>query len=136
MRPCAAENAARVNMSPPTYEVASEISTLTHGRLAGRSCPRLQEGQSTSAFVEYFSKTWEPFMERWVKAVLEGIDNSGQWTNGAIEGYHAVLKDLHLKGRKRLIGRRLDWLIHMLLSQVDEHYWCGGGLKASVRTVG
>ena len=86
-----------------------------------------QEGHATSAFVEYFWKTWEPFMDRWVKAVLEGIDHSKQVTNGAIEGYHAVLKDLHLKGRKRLISRRLDWLIHKLLSEVDENYWCAGG---------
>jgi hypothetical protein len=37
-----------------------------------------------------------------------------------------VLKD-HLKGRKRLISRRLDWLIHKLLSEVNENYWCAGG---------
>jgi hypothetical protein len=65
-----------------------------------------------------------PIMHLWVKASVEGIDHSDSYTNAAIESYHAVLKGMHLKGRKRLVGRRVDWLITTLLDEVDEHYWC------------
>lgn len=75
------------------------------------------------AFTDYFRKNWEPSLEKWVKASLEEIDHSDTYTNACIEAYHNVLKALHLKGRKRLIGRRLDWLIVMLVMEVDEHYW-------------
>ena len=43
------------------------------------------------------------------------------FTNANIEAYHGVLKFKHLKGRKRLVGRRLDWLIQTLLQEVEEH---------------
>jgi hypothetical protein len=54
---------------------------------------------------------------------MEDIDHSDAYTNAHIEAYHAVLKYFHLKGRKRLVGRRLDWLIDNLYTHVDEHYW-------------
>ena len=82
------------------------------------------QGERQSAFVEYIKKEWVKKLPLWVKGSLKDIDHSDAYTNAAIEAYHRVLKDLHLKGRKRLEGRRMDWLIEMLLNHVITHYWC------------
>ena len=84
---------------------------------------RSAQGTKQKAFCTYIRKNWLPHLEKWCKGSLENIDHSGAFTNAHIEAYHAVLKSLHLKGRKRLCGRRLDWLIDNLYTHVDEYYW-------------
>lgn len=80
--------------------------------------------------MEYIKKEWVKKLPLWVKGSLKDIDHSNAYTNAAIEAYHRVLKDLHLKGRKRLAGRRLDWLIDCLLSHIINHYWCAPALPS------
>jgi hypothetical protein len=82
------------------------------------------QGEKQPAFVEYIKTHWVKKLSLWVKGSLKDIDHSDAFTNAAIEAYHRVLKDLQLKGRKRLSGRRLDWLINTLLSKAITHYWC------------
>lgn len=74
--------------------------------------------------MDYFKKEWVNKLPLWVKGSLAGVDHSNAYTNAAIEAYHKVLKDLHLKGRKRLSGRRLDWLITCLMTTAIKHYRC------------
>ena len=58
----------------------------------------------------------------WVLA-FRNFNYSQQNTTSAIEGYHGALKQLDLNSdRKRLVGRRLDWLITILLSVTAERY--------------
>lgn len=58
----------------------------------------------------------------WVLA-FRNFNYSHQNTTSAVEGYHGALKQLDLNyDRKRLVGRRLDWLIRILLSVTEERY--------------
>lgn len=83
--------------------------------------------------MQYFKKNWEAKLELWAKSSLAGIDHSNAYTNNALEAYHRVLKELMLKGRKRLKGRRLDWLIERLLTKCINWYWCGISHRSCVR---
>ena len=76
------------------------------------------------AFVNYIRKHWATKLELWVKGALEGIDHSKAYTNAHIEAFHAVLKEFDLKGRKRLKGRSLDWLVCQLMTSVVGRYKC------------
>jgi hypothetical protein len=64
-------------------------------------------------------------LQLWVKGALAGVEHSGKFTNGAIEAYHRWMKEIDLAGRRRLIGRRIDWLVYTLLHQVHNRYRCG-----------
>ena len=58
----------------------------------------------------------------WVLA-YRNFDYSRQRTTSAIEGYHGAVKQLDLNSeRKRLVGRRLDWLINILLTVTEPRY--------------
>ena len=58
----------------------------------------------------------------WVLA-FRNFNYSQQNTTSAVEGYHGALKQLDLKSaRKRLVSRRLDWLIQILLSETEQRY--------------
>jgi hypothetical protein len=59
----------------------------------------------------------------WLKAALFNVDHSKCFTNACLESYHNVLKNLHLKGRKRLVGRRLDWMMVKLMGDIEQNYW-------------
>jgi hypothetical protein len=76
------------------------------------------------AFANYIQTHWSGKMERWVKGALEGIDHSRAYTNAHIETYHGVLKEFDLKGRSRLKGRHLDWLVCQLLTVCVGRYKC------------
>jgi hypothetical protein len=100
----------------------------------GISALTFVQGVSQKAFVDYFRTQWEPQFELWCKAAIEGLDHSDSYTNGAIESYHLVLKTMDLRGRRVLIGRRLDWLIKTLTDgnmSVLERYWY---VVSSIRT--
>ena len=54
---------------------------------------------------------------------FRSCNHSEQNTTSAIEGYHGALKLLDLNSeRKRLVGRRLDWLIAVLLFTTEPRY--------------
>ena len=58
----------------------------------------------------------------WVLA-FRNLNYSQQNTTSAIEGYHGALKQLDLNSsRKRLVGRRLDWLVEILLTVTEARY--------------
>ena len=57
----------------------------------------------------------------WMVA-FRNVDHANQDTNAAIEGYHGALKSRMGQHKSRLLGRRLDWLVNMLMGEVLEHY--------------
>lgn len=57
----------------------------------------------------------------WMVA-FRNIDHANQDTNAAIEGYHGALKSRMGQHKSRLLGRRLDWLVDILMGEVLEHY--------------
>ncbi len=57
----------------------------------------------------------------WMVA-FRNIDHANQDTNAAIEGYHGALKSRMGQHKSRLLGRRLDLLVDILMGEVLEHY--------------
>ena len=58
----------------------------------------------------------------WIIGYRE-LSYDGHDTNAPIEGYHSTLKAT-LKSRKcRMLGRRVDWLVHKLIEEVLNHFW-------------
>lgn len=57
----------------------------------------------------------------WIVA-FRNIPHSNQDTNAAIEGYHGSLKSRLSQSKTRLTGRRADWLIHVLMGDLLNHY--------------
>lgn len=84
----------------------------------------MSQERTQPTFVNYIRKHWANKLELWVKGALEGLDHSKAYTNAHIEAFHAVLKEFDLKGRKRLKGRSLDWLVCQLLTSVIGRYKC------------
>ena len=58
----------------------------------------------------------------WVVGYRE-LPYAGQDTNAAIEGYHSTLKEMLKSSKCRMLGRRVDWLIHELTGEVLTHFW-------------
>ena len=58
----------------------------------------------------------------WVVGYRE-LPYTGQDTNAVIEGYHSTLKSTLKSCKSRMIGRRVDWLIHELIGEVLTHFW-------------
>jgi hypothetical protein len=54
----------------------------------------------------------------------------GHNTTGAVEGWHSSFKARNSLVKKRLLGRRPDWLVQVLVTEVDEHYAFLGRAKA------
>eukprot|EP01018_Ginkgo_biloba_P012381 Gb_26306 [translate_table: standard] len=90
-------------------------------------------------FLNYFSITWlsnnriykyyiviKYYM--WAKA-YRTMRHANQETNSAIEAYHAYIKHTYLCHRKNMSNRRLDWLLWMLLTKIEVHYWYNQKLK-------
>ena len=46
----------------------------------------------------------------------------GQDTNTTIESYHGNLKETLRQSKGQYYGRRVDWTIHQLLGNVQNHY--------------
>lgn len=55
----------------------------------------------------------------------------GQNTTGAVEGWHSSFKSRNALTKKRLLGRRPDWLVALLVGEIDEHYAHLGRAKAA-----
>ena len=57
----------------------------------------------------------------WVKGCRE-FPHANQETNNAVESYHCYLKTTFLTDRRKKCARRMDWLLHMLLTTVEPCY--------------
>ena len=60
--------------------------------------------------------------------MLSYLNHVGQETNGAIESYHSNLKHVFLRLIRSTSHRRVDWLVHQLITVVHIFYWwreCG-----------
>ena len=56
------------------------------------------------------------------------LKHAGKETNGAIESYHSHLKKVFLRSIQSASHRRVDWLVHKLITVVHIFYWwheCG-----------
>ena len=59
-------------------------------------------------------------------AALTGVDHSDAVTNNIIEAWHSYVKVNFIKPYKRTLkGRRLDWLVQLLLTDVEKALWRG-----------
>jgi hypothetical protein len=54
---------------------------------------------------------------------FRNIPHTGQDTIAAVESYHANMEAMLATDRRRLYGRRMDWLIYHLTGDVIQHYW-------------
>lgn len=52
----------------------------------------------------------------------KNISHVGQETNAVIESYHGNMKAILKASRGKLLGRRVDWLMHMLTGDVVNCY--------------
>ncbi|KAI5081789.1 hypothetical protein GOP47_0001532 [Adiantum capillus-veneris] len=73
-------------------------------------------------FILYFKTYWESKIGMWIRATCN-FPHAGQDTNGAIEAYHGHLKYKFLGSSKRLMARRVDWLLHKLTTTCLPFYW-------------
>jgi hypothetical protein len=53
---------------------------------------------------------------------MRNIPHAGQDTTAAIESYHGNMKAILRQSRGKLVGRRIDWLIHQLTGDVINRY--------------
>lgn len=53
-----------------------------------------------------------------------------------MEGWHSSFKARSSLIKKRLLGRRPDWLVELLVTEVDEHYAYLGRAKATGKLLG
>ena len=73
-------------------------------------------------FWRYVEEQWLYRAHMWVVGYRE-LPYASQDTNAAIEGYHSTLKSTLKSCKSRMVGRRVDWLIHELTSEVLTHFW-------------
>lgn len=59
--------------------------------------------------------------DMWAKA-YRNFPHSNQDTNNAIESYHGYIKKRYLNEKNNANHRRVDWLIHVLLTNVQLYY--------------
>ena len=69
-------------------------------------------------FNAYLQKHWEKKLPMWVKA-LKRWNTANQQTNNYCEAFHSMLKELLGQKKKYLRSRRIDWLLHVLLANVE-----------------
>ena len=82
---------------------------------------------SADAYWKYFDREWMPKTHMWVVGDRK-IPHAGQDTTAAIESFHSNMKTVLRQSKKKLIGRRMDWLVYELTGNVIEKYdyshWC------------
>lgn len=76
---------------------------------------------AADAYWKYFDKEWLPKIKMWVVGDRR-IPHAGQDTTAAIESFHSNMKSVLRQSRKKLLGRRMDWLIYELTGNVIEKY--------------
>ena len=77
---------------------------------------------SAQDFWQYVEDQWLYKVHMWVVGSRE-LPYAGQDTNAAIEGYHSTLKATLKAGKCRMLGCRVDWLMHELTGEVLTHFW-------------
>jgi hypothetical protein len=82
------------------------------------------------AFWAYVEKQWMPKLDMWLICNLH-LPHAEQDTNVATESYHDKMKAVLRASKGRLIGRRVDWLIHDLTHDVIMKYEYNQYLKES-----
>ena len=70
----------------------------------------------------YVEEQWLFWMHMWLMG-YKGLPYARQDTNAAIKEYHSTLKATLKSGKCRMLGRRVDWLIHELTGEVLSHFW-------------
>jgi hypothetical protein len=73
-------------------------------------------------FWDYVKEQWLPKVHMWVVG-YRNLPYAGQDTNAAVESYHSYMKSVLKAERTRMVGRRVDWCIHVLTGDVLTHYW-------------
>ena len=73
-------------------------------------------------FWRYLEDQWLFWTHMWVVGYRK-LPYVGQDTNAAIEGYHSTLKATLKLGKCRMLGHRMDWLIHELTGEVLTYFW-------------
>ncbi|MCO5564520.1 hypothetical protein L7F22_018181 [Adiantum nelumboides] len=76
--------------------------------------------ESEVLFIDYFKREWLPRIGMWIRS-SRMMRIANQDTNGSIEAYHGILKSKFLGGRRSIHGRRVDWLIKMLVSSCHSY---------------
>ncbi|KAL0029191.1 hypothetical protein WJX79_001351 [Trebouxia sp. C0005] len=69
-------------------------------------------------YVSYFQKQWGQKTDEWVRG-FQGVPHAQQDTTGACEDYHSAIKGNKLANTSRLQGRRVNWLLYLLWTEVD-----------------
>lgn len=92
-------------------------------------------------FMAYFTEHWLKKMDMWVQAART-LNHANQETNGSMETFHATLKQQFFNGKRKIHGRRLEWLFHMLTTEIVPYFWYqqhvkmgGFGKNPSVSTI-
>ncbi|KAL0021959.1 hypothetical protein WJX79_007464 [Trebouxia sp. C0005] len=69
----------------------------------------------------HVKRSWLKNLHRtyeWVRGFWD-VPHAQQDTTGACEGYHSAIKGNELAKKSRLQGRRVDWLLYLLWTEVD-----------------
>ena len=77
---------------------------------------------SAKEFWQYVEEQWLFKAHMWVVGYRE-LPYTGQDTNAAIEGYQSTLKATLKAAKCRMLGRRVDRLVHELTGEVLTHFW-------------
>ncbi|MCO5559333.1 hypothetical protein L7F22_050746 [Adiantum nelumboides] len=73
-------------------------------------------------FIDYFRTHWVTKVEMWARGV-QVLPHANQDTNGTIQSYHVTLKLRFLCGKKYIWGRRIDWLLHKIMTSCLPYFW-------------
>lgn len=79
-------------------------------------------------FMAYFKEHWQKKMDAWVRAART-LSFANIETNVSMEAFHVTLKQQFLNGKRKIHGRRLDWLFHILTTEVVAYFWYQQHLK-------
>lgn len=74
------------------------------------------------AFMNYFRRRWLPRIELWVNGI-KTLPVASQEPNAAIESYHLSLKTKLFNELYANHWPRVDWLIHILTTEIHSFYW-------------
>ncbi|KAJ9168353.1 hypothetical protein P3X46_019890 [Hevea brasiliensis] len=75
-----------------------------------------------SVFVDYFKRSWLPYIELWVNGI-RSLPVAGAEPLAAIESYHTRLKSKLFNERHSNSWTRIDWLIYTLTTEFHSLYW-------------
>jgi hypothetical protein len=100
-------------------DVPRDWSLLYWAKETNNSVKRSIPGAAT--FWKYFNKEPIPKAKMWLTG-MRNIPHADQDTTTTIESYHGNIKAVLRQFRGKLVGRRVDWLIHQLTGVVINRY--------------